>query len=257
MSTALIGYTGFVGGTLLRTRDYDETYNSSNIADIKGRHFSSVICAGAKAVKWQANKDPSGDLAGINTLIEAIDQIETDHFVLVSTVDVYGNPVGVSEADIPAEEGLHAYGLNRRVLEKFVATRFSSHSIIRLPGLFGTGLRKNLIFDLLTDNLVDQINPSGRLQWYPMRRFAEDIDQIVASRQPLVNIAVEPILTNEIAAQFFPEAAIGEAKEPAPNYDMQTQYADVLEGQGRYHLTKSQVLEELGLYIEGEKRGAK
>lgn len=257
MTTALIGYTGFVGSTLRLTRSFDENYNSQNIGSISGRHFSSVVCAGAKAVKWQANKDPVADLAGIDSLIASLDSIEADHFVLISTVDVYGNAKAVTEDDVPDEVGLHAYGLHRRKLEKFVAERFKNHSIVRLPGLFGTGLRKNLIFDLLTGNQVDQINPAGRLQWYPMRRLSEDMDRIVASGTPLVNLAIEPLLTSEIAKRFFPAVSIGEPKLPAPDYDMRTLYASLLRGSGDYHISKAQVLDELAVYIQSEAETAR
>jgi hypothetical protein len=42
-----------------------------------------------------------------------------------------------------------AYGRNRRALEAFCADRFDDCLIVRLPALFGPGLRKNFIFDLL------------------------------------------------------------------------------------------------------------
>jgi len=35
-SSGLIGFTGFVGGTLRRDRSFDAVYNSVNIADING-----------------------------------------------------------------------------------------------------------------------------------------------------------------------------------------------------------------------------
>ena len=52
--TALIGYSGFVGGNLLRQRSFDACFNSSNIEAIAGRSFDLVVCAGAPAEKWKA-----------------------------------------------------------------------------------------------------------------------------------------------------------------------------------------------------------
>ena len=57
-STALIGYTGFVGSNLLRQRPFDACFNSSNIDQIAGRSFDLVVCCGARAEKWKANADP-------------------------------------------------------------------------------------------------------------------------------------------------------------------------------------------------------
>lgn len=49
MTKALIGYTGFVGTTLLKQTKFDDFYRSTNINDIKGKKFDLVVCAGAPA----------------------------------------------------------------------------------------------------------------------------------------------------------------------------------------------------------------
>ena len=36
MTTALIGYTGFVGSNILKGRPFDDLYNSSNLARLPG-----------------------------------------------------------------------------------------------------------------------------------------------------------------------------------------------------------------------------
>jgi hypothetical protein len=47
MAKALIGYTGFVGTTLMKQTQFDDFYRSTNISDIKGKKFDLVVCAGA------------------------------------------------------------------------------------------------------------------------------------------------------------------------------------------------------------------
>ncbi len=69
---ALIGYSGFVGTTLLRQRRFDAQYRSTNIGEIVGKTFDTVVCAGAPAQKWLANKDPADDIKKINNLIEKL-----------------------------------------------------------------------------------------------------------------------------------------------------------------------------------------
>jgi hypothetical protein len=64
-SSALIGYTGFVGSNLLRQRTFDACFNSSNIDQINGRSFDLVVGCGARAEKWKANADPAADLDNI------------------------------------------------------------------------------------------------------------------------------------------------------------------------------------------------
>jgi hypothetical protein len=46
---ALIGYSGFVGSTLLKQRHFDSLFRSTNIDEIVGKTFDMVVCAGAPA----------------------------------------------------------------------------------------------------------------------------------------------------------------------------------------------------------------
>ncbi len=252
---ALVGYTGFVGGTLDGSGwPFGARFNSRNIADMAGGRFGTVICAGVSAVKWKANREPAADMEGIERLWSVLDTIEAERFVLVSTIDVYPVPLGVTEDDQPSEAAGEPYGRHRFVLERRVAARFPRHCIVRLPGLFGTGLRKNPIFDLLTGNLTDRINPAGRLQWYPMRRFASDLRRILDAEVPLVNVAVEPLATGMIAERLFPGVPIGAPHHPAPCYDMRTRHAALLGGSGGYHLDATESLRELGDYVAAVRR---
>ena len=86
---ALIGHTGFVGGTLDRAGwPFAARYNSRNIESMRGESFKTVICAGVSAVKWKANREPEADWARIERLINVLETIEVERFVLISTVDV-------------------------------------------------------------------------------------------------------------------------------------------------------------------------
>ena len=153
MSTALIGYSGFVGQTLLRAASFDHLYRSTNIQDITGHSFDLVVCAGAPAQKWLANKEPAADARSIDSLMDCLRTIQASRFVLVSTVDVFGKPVCVDETCAVETEGLHPYGFNRWRLEQFVRSTFAEALIIRLPGLVGHGLKKNILFDFLNEPL--------------------------------------------------------------------------------------------------------
>jgi hypothetical protein len=256
MTDALIGHTGFVGSTLLRAGSYAACFNSRNIEAIDGRRFDTVVCAGVSAVKWLANREPDRDLAAIEGLIGHLATIRADRFVLISTVDVYGDPVGVTERDAPATAGLHPYGLHRLHLERFVADRFPGSTIVRLPGLFGTGLRKNLIFDMLNLNQTEKISPGGVLQWYPTRRLPEDLAAIAEAGLPLVNVAVEPIPTATLRDRFFPDVAIGDPDLPGPRYDVWTDHAAILGGDGHYHLSAAAAMDELARFVDAERRAA-
>ena len=150
MKKALIGYTGFVGGNLVRQMDFDDLYNSKNISQIQNKSYDIIICAGVRAEKYLANKYPEQDLSQIQSLIDFLDTVNCAHFVLISTIDVYNDPAGVDEDTQIDESTLHAYGKNRLHMEKWAAQKFQKHTIIRLPALFGKGLKKNFIYDCMT-----------------------------------------------------------------------------------------------------------
>ena len=96
----LIGHTGFIGKNLLNQIKFDKLYNSKNINTIKGENFDLLICAGAPGIKWEANNNPKKDLNSINQLIDNIDKINCKMFILISTVDVYHNPINVTEDNL-------------------------------------------------------------------------------------------------------------------------------------------------------------
>jgi hypothetical protein len=246
---ALIGHTGFVGGTLLRQRPFDATFNSRNIEAIRGGRFDRVVCAGVSAVKWLANKEPEADWQGIRRLMDCLAQVSAGHFVLISTIDVYRDPVGLTERDAPPTDGLHPYGRHRLALEAFVAEKFRSNTIVRLPALFGTGLKKNAVFDLMTGNMTDRIVPNAAFQWYPLRRLGSDLETIIGAGVRLINVTAEPVTMEAIRTRFFPQVTIAEPVASPPRYDLRTTLDALLGGRDGYHLDVATVFQEMAAFL--------
>jgi hypothetical protein len=248
---ALIGHTGFVGSTLRRQRDFDALFNSSNIEAIGGRQFRQIVCAGVSAVKWLANKEPEADWQRIERLMYCLEHVRAEHFVLISTIDVYRFPVGLTEADVPRADSLDPYGRHRLALETFIAKRFPSYTIVRLPALFGSGLKKNALFDLMTGNMTDRIVPNASFQWYPLCRLASDLATIVDAHIPLVNISAEPVTMAAIHERFFSEVTIANPVELPYRYDIRSMYDRLLGGHNGYHLDAASVLSEMETFLSG------
>ena len=224
MISALIGHSGFVGGNLCRQYEFSAYYNSHNSDEMRGKSFDLVVCSGISAVKWLANKDPESDWSKIVRLLDMLKQIEAKRFVLISTIDVYPDPSGVTESTEIALEGAHPYGRHRFNVEQFIRERFPVVNIVRLPGLFGAGLKKNVIFDLMHHNCLEAINPASSFQYYDLELLWSDIQKVIELEVPLLNVASEPILTADIVKTFFPDRTVGQKPAGEAHYDMHSNY---------------------------------
>jgi nucleoside-diphosphate-sugar epimerase len=249
MTTALIGHSGFVGGCLRAQTAFDDLYRRADVDTIRGKAYDLVVCAGAPAAKWIANAKPEEDLAGIRRLMDALGGVRARHVVLISTVDVYPNPVEVDEESPIDPAAGSPYGRHRYALERFVAGRFDA-TIVRLPGLFGDGLKKNVIYDFLHNNGIDRINPAGVFQFYSLDHLWADLRRIRALGLPLVNVATEPTSVREIAREGFGFEFENAAPLPALRYDFRSRHAAKLGGRGGYLYDRGQVLADLRRFLE-------
>ena len=253
MTTALIGHSGFVGSNLLSHRSYDSLYRSSNIDTIRGRSFGHVVCAGVQALKWRANLHPDEDSGGIARLRDPLSEITAERLTLISTIDVYPVPQAVDEDSVIDRGHHHAYGLHRLEFEDWVKDHFPKVLVLRLPGLFGPGLKKNVIFDMLHDNGLDKIHPEGVFQYYDLKHLAGDIDRAWELGLGLLNVSCAPLGTGEIRDRFFPGKALG-ASGPAPaGYDMRSKHAAAFGGVDGYLYGKEQVIADLGSWLHLKK----
>lgn len=257
MNKALVGFSGFVGSTLLKQDRFCSLYRSVNIDDIDNLSFDMVVCAAAPAQKWIANREPEADRQKIEGLIAHLKTIQCKTFILISTVDVFKTAMGADE-DTPVDEsGLHAYGLHRRLLERFVEEHFDNYLIVRLPGLVGPGLRKNVIFDFLNDNNLQAIDSRGVFQFYPMVNLWYDIQVALNAGLKLVHFTAEPISVASVALEGFGKVFETVFSGPAATYDMQTKHAQVFGASGRYQYSARETIQAVRSYAQSEPRTIK
>jgi nucleoside-diphosphate-sugar epimerase len=250
MRSALLGYTGFVGGNLLREHTFAGLYNSANVEALAGERFDLVVCAGAPAAKWKAIQDPVADRACLARLTAALGRVSAKYVVLVSTADVFGEPEGVDEGATPS--GATPYGRHRLELEQFVAGRFDA-LVVRLPALFGPGLKKNAVYDLLHHNQVEKIDGRAVYQFYDVRRLWRDVAVARAAGLSLVHLATEPVSMGEVARSAFGLEWANELPGRPPCYDLRTRHAGLYGGAGGYLATRAQVLAALAEFVATER----
>ena len=195
MTLGIIG-KGFVGSTLMRDWPADYVYDSKNIESIAGCEFDMLVCAGAPAEKWKANNYPEDDLASLNRLLSALaDGVQARTFVLISTIDVMSHTLGGK------------YGEHRLMFENQVKHLFPHAQIVRLPALFGAGLKKNALYDLLMENALAPHVVASSYQWYPISRLRNDIGNMLMVGLGELDLFPPSIPMITIMKAFFPNAA--------------------------------------------------
>jgi len=257
MTTALVGYTGFVGSNLLQFYNIDYFYNSKNFNEAKNMSFDTIFFAGIPAVKWYANKYPEEDLQIINNIKEILKTITVKKFILISTIDVYENSESENinyeneREDYDCDWVLnHHYGRNRYLFELFVKNEFKNHHIIRLPALFGKGLKKNVIYDLLNNNLIENIPINSKFQWYDLEWLKDDIDIVINNNIKICNLFTEPLDTREIIDLFNYDKNIFQNKNVII-YNLKTKYSKLFNNNSAidYIRNSKVVLESIKKYI--------
>lgn len=211
----LIGSTGLIGKTISEKITFGLAYNSKNMGSYSQevQNENDLYLACLPATKWLVNQDPQKDMKNILQILDTLKTRTYKNVVLFSTIDVYnGSPSGVEETYEPEITKLD-YGSNRYQFEIKVREqlKFDRLSIFRLPALYGKHIKKNVLFDLLNNNNVDEINTNSAYQWYGLENLVRDV-QIYSETYPtesVFNLFPEPIETKEIV-KLFPEYVIPE-----------------------------------------------
>lgn len=192
----LVGYTGFVGSNIDEKHNFTYRINSKNREEAWGTNPDLLVYAGLRAEKFLANNNPQKDMETIEEAFLQIKKINPKKLVLISTVDVYKNPVDVDENSMIDTQGLAAYGLNRYRLEQMVRDEYEDALIIRLPGLFGKNIKKNFIYDYI--NVIPSMLKDVKYQ-----ELSEASELIKKSYELLPNGFYKCVLTSEELKQEF------------------------------------------------------
>ena len=158
---SLVGYTGFVGSNLNLNGEFQGLYNSKNIGEAFETCPDILVYSGVPRQKFIANKYPERDFEIVKNAFENIKKINPKKVVLISSVDVYKEPNGKDEDRIMETRGLRRYGKDRLWLENNVSDSFDS-LVIRLPGLYGKGLKKNFLYDYI--NYIPALLTDGKIR---------------------------------------------------------------------------------------------
>ena len=260
--SAIVGYTGFVGLNLQQFYKFDYFYNSKNFSEAKNKSFNIIFFCGVPAVKWYANKNPEEDFNILEDIKSILDYVETKKIILISTIDVYEDVTsGVDEDHKINYQDNHTYGKNRFLFEEYIKNRFNDYNIIRLPGLFGKGLKKNIIYDLIHNNNINDIPINSYFQWYFLDWLKNDIEVILKNDIKICNLFTEPLST-KIIIKIFKEVynidyefqiKYFSDEKSIKIYNLCTKYNNYFNSEKKYILDKDKVINAIKQYLLFEK----
>ena len=144
----LVGSTGFVGGNLIKQHEFSASVHSVDVMKVYDMKPSLCVYAGVPSEMFIANGNPDRDFDIIKKARDNIRRIKAKKNVLISTIAVYSDFDGSDENSSIVKEKLPTYGRNRYQLEEWVKEDFSNAIIVRLPAIYGDGIKKNFVYDL-------------------------------------------------------------------------------------------------------------
>lgn len=204
MSSALLGYTGFVGSNLLnqlKQKSNDELYlyNSKNLNTIQNKEFDDIYCCCVPGVKYIANREPYKDLSNICNILDILKTVKSKRFFLVSSQDCNANLWCSSDIDsAPITE----YGKNRKYFEENIKNIFENSYILRIGCLFGNNLKKNIIYDLLNNHYLSNLKYDYTMQLYCLDDLLDHLLFMKDNNIHLMNRFSPPIYISEIINVF-------------------------------------------------------
>jgi nucleoside-diphosphate-sugar epimerase len=247
----LVGDTGLIGNTLKEKIQFDFTYNSKNISTFNDVEYknATLYLSCLPATKWMVNKNIPLDIININKIIDTISNQKFDRLILFSTIDVYTDTPPISDENSPIHVKSLSYGTNRYLFEllvkEFVHT--DDLKIFRLPALFSKNIKKNVLYDLIHDNNVHQINLNSAFQWYNLENLTNDIDYYIENfeHETLFNLFTEPLDTNEIVSLFPHYTNMNYSTPTKFEYNFKTVHHE-----SGYIMTKEEVLKEIKILVD-------
>lgn len=248
----IVGNTGLIGKTITENETFDYSFNSKNISEYRDivKNGDELFLSCLPATKWLVNQNINEDILNINKLINTFSYVSYSKITLISTIDIYNDsPLCVNENYHP-NVSKFSYGNNRYFFELLVkqTLKYDDLKIFRLPALFGKHIKKNILFDLLTNNNVDKINADTTYQWYNLEHLSTDIKRYCDyySSKTEFNFFTEPLHTSFIL-NLFPEHknTVQENLNNSVTYDYKTIYGDT----NGYMYNKKLILNDIKKFV--------
>jgi len=222
---AVVGGNGFLGSMLSNDIESKKIFRN-NLDSITQTHWNQIIIAAPTGNRLMVGNHPEQDFNDCRAIVEAIKKSTYDHLLYISTVDVYQEKTSADD-NLSVQVPVHSYGKNRHFLERSLSALDHCH-VIRLPSLCHPTIKKNILFDLTSSQWLDKISLDSWVQWYPIKKLAHDINWVIKSGVPQINLVSSPISNRQIVQTYFPELvdSLSRNSVQLQKYNVRTSYSD-------------------------------
>ncbi len=200
----IIGFEGYVGSSLYEEcmkRDWNVVgINRKNYSDKINDHYDILINTAMPSKRFWALKNPLEDFdASVRLTAEIIYKWDYRKIIHISSVS--------SRCQLD-----HPYGLNKKCAENLVLDSNKNNLVIRLGSMFGDGLDKGILVDLINNNEIF-ISGESRYNFIDIKKNAELMcDRF--DRSGIIDIgAKDSISINEIVKHLGSDTLFGDRLE--------------------------------------------
>ena len=198
----VVGASGFIGGNLMRMLPSCVPVAPMHSATEEISALSTLLIAAPSSLKYSIEVNPSKDLDNILALSRSLEVFSrVDRVILFSTIDVYRD-IFSSDEDSETLQTV-SYGGNRAFLEERLRSIFPDLKILRICGIYGQGMKKNLVFDIKNRRELEVAKYSQESKYQFVH--IEDVIQILSSEPEelpsVINLASEPLAVSEILSR--------------------------------------------------------
>jgi len=168
----VLGGRGFVGSAIVRHLQSagieHRAISRDNFEAFRGTSCDVLINANGNSKKFLSDREPLTDFdLSVRSVADSLQAFRFGRYVLLSTGDVYPRqdlPAGTLEDSNIDPAAQSRYGLHKLLAELQVRNVARQWLIFRMGGFVGPGLKKNAVYDMLTDAPV-WLSPMSELQF--------------------------------------------------------------------------------------------
>ena len=185
----IIGGRGYVGSGFTRycrSRGLPhQVITRENYDEFAGTSCDVLVNANGNSRKYLADRDPVAEFdQSVRSVALSLAAFTARSYVLISTGDVYddtSSPATTGEDRELDLDRMSRYGVHKSLAERLVMGAHKDWLVVRAGGFVGPGIKKNAVFDILTNAKI-WLSPDSELQFIHTDHAAEIVMGIVEQR---------------------------------------------------------------------------